>query len=169
MLKIIGKREVEMLDKKKCDVLVNKAKTLNKAPILSAQKISQLEQKLQVILPNDFKYINNQYDYEYICYFDFYSFPIGNTEETLFYRNKHKLGNNYIVLFWDGAFFVILYTISSEKSQVIWCNSPDFFNLCDGKPMEYKPTIFQSFTDFFEFLLDEEEKSQAEDAELNNK
>lgn len=67
----------------------------------------------------------------------------------------------------DDVSFLLLKTKSLDESEVIWYAYQYFFNLCDGKPMEYNPTIFPSFTDFFEYLLDEEEKMQAEDAELN--
>ena len=67
----------------------------------------------------------------------------------------------------DDVSFLLLKTKSLDESGVIWCAYKDFFILCEGKPMEYNPTIFPSFTDFFEYLLYEEEKMQAEDAELN--
>lgn len=152
-----------MLDKKKCDQLVKQAKILGEAPMLANVEILDLENQLKVILPDDFKYISNFYDYEYISFFDFYSFPIGVINQTKYYRDHHNLENNYLVLFWDDVSFVLFKTKSSQESEVVWCNHPDFFNLCEGKPMEYKPTIFPSFTDFFEYLLEEEEKLQAED------
>lgn len=67
----------------------------------------------------------------------------------------------------DDVLFLLLKTKSLDESEVIWCAYQDCFNLCDKKPMEYNPTIFPSFTNFFEYLLDKEEKMQAEDAELN--
>lgn len=64
--------------------------------------------------------------------------------------------------------FLLLKTKSLDESEVVWCAYQHFFNLCDGRPMEYNPTIFPSFTDFFEYLLDEEQKMQAEDSEVLN-
>jgi hypothetical protein len=156
-----------MLDRKKCNQLINKANTLCKAPILDRKEILQAEKKLEVILPNDFKYINSLYNYEYIGFFDFYSFSFGVIEETLYYRTHYNLDNNYLVLSSDGSDFLLVNTKSLSESKVIWCSYNDFFNLCDGKPMEYNPTIFESFTDFFEYLVDEEDKMQSEDVLLH--
>jgi hypothetical protein len=159
-----------MLNKIKCNQLIKKAKILNEAPILGIKEISKLENQLQVILPNDFKYINNLYDYEYIGIFSFYNFRQTGIQsvigETLALREAWNLPKEYIVLAEDDVSMLLLKTISAEESEVIWCDEPDFFNLCDGQPMQYNPTIFPSFTDFFEFLIDEEEKMQAEDRAL---
>jgi hypothetical protein len=57
--------------------------------------------------------------------------------------------------------------MSTEKSGIICCDYQDFFNLCDGKSMEYTPTIFPSFANLYEFLLGEEEK--VEMMKTNNK
>jgi hypothetical protein len=155
-----------MLNKVKCNQLVEKAKILNEAPILDIKEISKLEKQLQVILPNDFKFIVNQYNYEYIDFFSFYSFKSGIYNETIYYRTNYNLRNEYLILSSDGSDFLLFKTNTSEKSEIIWCAYQDFFNLCDGQPMQYNPTIFPSFTDFFEFLIDEEEKMQAEDRAL---
>ncbi len=158
-----------MLDKKRCDQLVEKAKTLSKAPIIDYKEICHLEKQLQVIIPNDFKYINSKYNYEYIDFFSFYSFSFGVIEETLYYRANYNLEKEYVILSkQDDVSFLLLKTKSLDESEVVWCAYQDFFNLCDGRPMEYNPTIFPSFTDFFEYLLDEEQKMQAEDSEVLN-
>ena len=155
-----------MINKNRCNKLIEKARELRIAPILEKEEILKLEKQLQVILPEDFKYINSVYDYEYIGFFSFYSFSCGVIEETLYYREKYTLNNNYLVLSSDGSDFLLFYIKSNDESKVVWCTYNDFFNLCEGKPMEYNPTIFPSFTDFFEFLIDEEEKMQAEEKEL---
>lgn len=155
-----------MINKIRCDKLIKKANTLNPASTLSITEIKHLENRLKVIIPDDFKYINTRYHYEYINFCEFRNFAntgVGSvTYETNYYRREYNLLNCYLVLFSDSVSFLIFKTISNEKSNVIWCSYNDFFNLCEGKPFEYNPTIFQSFTDFFEFLLDEEEKIQNE-------
>jgi hypothetical protein len=45
---------------------------------------------------------------------------------------------------------------------VIWCSYEDIFNLCDGEGFKHNPDIWPSFTDFFEYLVIEEEKRTAE-------
>lgn len=168
MSKITGKTEekmanVSLLNRKKCDELITKAKILSKAPELESREINRLEKELSVVLPEDFKYISNQYDYEYIDFFDFYSFATGIINQTKGLRKSWELPQKYLVLSEDDVSVLLLKTISVNQSEVILCDEPDFFNLCAGKPMEYNPTIFKNFTDFFEFLLNEEERMQAED------
>ncbi len=116
------------------------------------------------ILPQDFSILNKICRCDFFQFFDFYNFDSegGVIRETLYYRKDYNLAENYLVLFSDDVSFVLLKT-SPDTSQVIWCDYLDFFNLCDSKPMEYDPTIFPTFTDFFEFLLDEEEKLRAEE------
>jgi hypothetical protein len=170
MYQIIGKVELKMLDRKRCDQLVEKAKKINEAPIMNNHIIVNLEQILNVKLPEDFKYIVTNYHYEYIFFFSFYHLGDEVIEETSYYRANYNLRNEYIILSkQDDVSFLILKTKSLEESEVIWCAYQDFFNLCDGQPMQYNPTIFPSFTDFFEFLIDEEEKMQAEDRALEDK
>lgn len=154
--------EIEIVKHIKCDALIAKARRLSEAPRLNLLDINQLEKTLKVLLSNDFKYIGNKYDYEYIDFFDFYSFPTGIINKTKDLRKSCKLPNEYIVLAIDDVSVLLLKTMSSKKSEVIWCDEPDFFNICEGKTLQFNPTIFPSFTDFFEFLLDEEEKIRAE-------
>jgi hypothetical protein len=140
-------------------------KNLDVNPFLTVTEVNNVERELQLTLPNDFKRICSYCSYEFLGGFEFYSFDIGVIKKNLEFRKNYNLPNNYIVLVQeDDVAFILLKTISTEKSEVIWCDYQDFFNLCDGEPMVYNPTIFPSFTDFYEFLLDEEEKSRAENA-----
>lgn len=147
------------------NILVNKAKKLKIAPKLDIEEIFLVEKNLGTVFPDDFKKISSMYDYEYIGTFEMYSFPEGVVEVVKSWRESIALPYNCIVLGEDGTSAIIM-KIEGYKSTVIWCSMEDVLNLCEGKPMEYNPTIFPSFTDFFEFLIEEEEKMQAEEKEL---
>ena len=151
----------------KIDNCIQRVSLLKKdhKPESSEEVIKNAETKLNILLPKDFRILCTFYGYDYFHLFEFYNFDIGVIEETLKFRKNCNLPHNYIVLTQDNdVSFVLLKTISAEESEVIWCDYMDFFNLCDGKPMVYNPTIFATFTDFYEFLLDEEEKSLAENS-----
>ncbi|WP_375333523.1 SMI1/KNR4 family protein [Candidatus Tisiphia endosymbiont of Xenochironomus xenolabis] len=139
-------------------------------PELSEEMVKNVEIKLNIFFPEDFKILCNFYGYDFFRLFSFYNFEDeeGVIEETKYYRKKHNLPSNYLVLFSDDVSFVLLKIISTDKSKVIWCDYQDFFKLCEGHPMQYNPTIFPSFVDFYEYLLDEEEKIRAEDQLLDD-
>jgi len=146
------------------DELIKKAKILySLGRPLTNEEIMTAESSLGVIFSDDLKKINLRYSYEFLDFFDFYGLCDEVINQTLALRESWNLPQEYVVLSEDDVSMLLLKTISAEKSEIIWCDEPDFFNLCEGKPMVYNPTIFSSFTDFFEFLLDEEEKMQAED------
>jgi hypothetical protein len=154
---------------KKLSILIRRAKKLKLAPKLDLEEILLVEQALNIIFPDDFKEISSEYNYEYISAFEMYNFSLSDEYSvkggTIKWRNSISLPSDYLVLGENGSSAIIM-KIENNNSTIIWCALEDVFNLCDGKPMEYNPTIFPSFTDFFEFLIDEEEKMQAEDRAL---
>lgn len=81
----------------------------------------------------------------------------GITYMTLAYRNKINLPVYYVVLGQDEVSSIVLDT---HKGQVLWLSYSDVCNLCESQPFTGNPIIFPTFTDFFAYLLDEEEKSR---------
>lgn len=146
--------------------LIARAKSLRFAPVLNIEEIVSVEKTLKVIFPQDFKDICLRYDYEYIGPFEMYNFSLDDQYSvkggTISWRNNIGLPNNYIVLAENGSSAVIM-KIIDKTSNIIWCALEDVLNICDGTPMKCNPTIFPSFTDFFEFLVNEEEKIQKEE------
>jgi hypothetical protein len=132
---------------------------------LSTNDTDYVSRSLNVILPDDLIETSKVYDYAYLGRFEFFSFCYkgysGVVEETLTFRKTACLPNRYMVLsdMGDAGIILIETQDSPDKpSPVIWCDLiPDFFNLCEGKPMEQNPTIWPSFTDFFEYLVEQEE------------
>jgi hypothetical protein len=110
-------------------------------------------------LPEDFLSLNKVCRGDFFSFFDFYNFDQGVVNKTLYFRDRKGLPDNYLLLFLDDVSAVLLKLISDKVSEVIWCDVPDLYNLCDGLDMEYKTTKFSTFTDFYEFLLYEEEKA----------
>jgi hypothetical protein len=53
-------------------------------------------------------------------------------------------------------------TISNKESRVIWCHCNDFFNLCEFGVLEYDNDVYDSFADFYEFLINREEEYRIE-------
>jgi len=77
------------------------------------------------------------------------------TGATLLYRKNARLPNKYLALEETEVSITLLDT---ETGQVLYLAVEDVYNLCEGNPLKYDPIIYPSFTDFFEYLLDEEEK-----------
>lgn len=153
---------------------INRVKNLSKEYQTPLPKVLEymIEKELNIILPIDFKQLCQVCRYDYFDYFAFYNFRIEDKfsviAQTKSLREVWGLPNEYVVLFEDDVSMIMLKTISVEKSEVIWLNQSDFDNICAGKHMQYNPTIFPCFVDFYEFLLDEEEKIRAEDQLLDN-
>ena len=140
-------------------------KVSNLVPYSVKKTDIELNELLNLFLSEDFKYINTRYDYEFLEYFEMYSFTVGVVAETKSWRESINLPLNYLVL-GDNGTSALLMKIENDNANVIHCALEDVLNLCAGRPMEYDPIIFETFADFFEFLLDEEEELRAEDPEL---
>jgi hypothetical protein len=136
--------------------------------VSSMEDINKIEGDLDVQISSEFISINSHASYENLSVdgkFAFSSFPRGVISYTLKYR-KEGLPKRYIVFDDDGdAGFVLMETQDSpdKPSPVIWCDYEDMFNLCAGEGFKYNPDIWPSFTDFFEYLVTEEEKRAAEE------
>lgn len=150
------------MKKDNISALMERAKKLLVYQGLTEKDIHLVEDKLGVKFPDDFKNLSFFCSYEFFNIFDTYSFPSGVINETINWRISANLPSDYVVLSENGTSAVLM-KLENEGSTVIYCSLEDAGNLCEGKRMEYKPTIFPSFADFFEYLLEEEEKIQAED------
>lgn len=149
------------MENNKINICINRTKNIsaeNKIPI-TKEDIVLLENQLNVVLPNDFKKICAVCSYEFISYI-FHNFPEDVILETIALRERYNLPHEYIVLeSTQDPGPILLKTESIDRCQVILCSHYDFRNICSRKPCNENPTIFISFTDFYEFLLDAEEKA----------
>ncbi|MDR2267843.1 MAG: SMI1/KNR4 family protein [Holosporaceae bacterium] len=146
----------------------NNSKIITKAGILYHEplriykkEINILEEKLKVKLADDFKKINAQVGYENSSFFEFASFPDGVIEYTEDFR-KHGLLHRYVILSDNGDIgYILMETqdLAYKPSPIIWADHADIYNICNKGTIEYEPTIWPSFTDFFEYLVEQEEKN----------
>ena len=156
------------MDKNKCDLLVKKAIALCSSKIGTIRDICLLESNLNIKLPDDFSYLYEKYNYQYIYAFDCLEFPIAVETCTNFFRDK-GLSKKYIVLYEKGdagSIFMETQDDPEKPSPIYWCDAEDVYNLCEEGVFKYNPTVWQSFTDFFEYLVNEEEKRQLEEGRL---
>lgn len=131
---------------------------------ISFSELDAIEKKLQIILPNDFKEISKYYSGGFLGSQSIFNFTAdekdgyGIVSRTLTYRNSVHLPM-HIVAFYEEHGFIYMETQdnASKLSPVIECSIEDVYNLASEKPLLYNPTIFPSFTDFFAYLLDQEE------------
>ena len=147
------------------DNLIKRYTLLYPEEEVSNTHIDDIEKKLNVVLSNDFKKILTVYSGGklglhsiFTLYDDGRDYNIVN--RTLYYRNCDlNLPVTYIALEETEVSFVVLETQSQANMQtkVIECSIEDIYNLAKGNPLLYNPTIFPSFTDFFEYLIKQEE------------
>lgn len=171
MFELIGNGGQKMLNR--VSILKKRYEQLYEIASLHTPEFNKIEQELGIILPNDFKEITQFYDGGITgnllggIYFPgfLYNKKCPLVENTSHMRDL-GLPPRYIFLYEDdaGAIFMETQDSPDKPARVIWCDIPDAENLLAGKPFEYNPTIFPSFTDFFESLVEQEEKDRAEDA-----
>lgn len=156
----------------KISKIANQSKELKHA-VLSKQDISFVEKELAVSFSDAFKELNGKLRYDYFLAFEFFNFqtknPYSVVEETMQLRENCGLPNYYIILaIQDDVTAVLLESKSADypENRVIFCTLYDFQNLCESKTMEENPRIFPTFSNFFSYLLDEEEKRRAEEKSL---
>jgi hypothetical protein len=147
----------------KIKLLIQKSKDLIVAPTMSDIDFHNVEGSLQINFSIDFKKTNSVFRYDYFLLFDFFNFQ-GNSktsvvQKTLRLRQNANLPLDTLILSEDDA-SVLLMKCLGDHEEIYWIAVEDYENYCEGKPLEYNPTIFPTFTDFFAYLLDEEEKKR---------
>lgn len=159
------------MTQKKLDMLIDKYLALFPRRKVSEENLKYIENKLGIVLPEDFKAVANVYDgYEELAGQSLFSFD-PNIEDwnvvskTLFYRESDcKLPTRYLALREESENFVVLETqpIVTEPARVVWCSLTDAYNLEDMSKMVDNPIIFPSFADYFDYLIKEEEQIRKE-------
>lgn len=80
-------------------------------------------------------------------------------------RESIKLPHDFLVLYCEyGMIYVDCEKESQNYGHVLYCGTEDAQWLCDGIEPKYY-WDYLTFSDFFEHLLDEEEKERAENVE----
>ncbi len=84
-------------------------------------------------------------------------------DKTNFYRNSYlPLPHKYLALSETSVSFIALDT---ETGKVIEMATNDYGNLVEGEELLDNPQFYNSYADFFEYMLDEEEKERVENQE----
>lgn len=133
---------------------------------LTDSKIIQIEKRLNLKFPKDFREICKFYTGETLGGRSFLNFQtIGNysiEEETLALREAINLPHDFLILYCEyGMIYMDCNPKSSKYGHVMYVSAEDAQCLGDGIEPHYY-FDYPTFTDFFEYLLNEEEKERAE-------
>ena len=78
---------------------------------------------------------------------------------TLNARKHDKLPDRYVVLSSHSDLFIIMETIDENDCKIYYGVIHDYFNIIEkGKPIYDDTLTFNSFAEFFEYLLEDEKK-----------
>lgn len=145
------------------DIKIDILKKLKGNPI-SLDEFIYIEKELDIKLPSLFRELNSLCSYEYTHSFAFFNFgakgEYGVSHMTKTLWTLYPSDKKYLHLYSDDA--GILLMDLNEQASVMWCSIYDLENYLYDKPMSMKYDFFPTFTDFFSYLLDEEEKERAE-------
>ncbi len=132
--------------------------------ILTSSSFTDVEGKLNIKFSEVFKNLNNICSYENLFIKEFFSFSksSGLIAETCRLRKEANLPDNILFLYEDDASVILMQvgTTEPQEEKVFWIAVEDYERFCKGEKLEYKHQVFPSFTDFFEYLLTEEEKER---------
>lgn len=124
---------------------------------LSENEISEIEKKLGVVLPIDFKEIAQFFSGGNVGIIDFYDFRRENTlniiDETIRLRTDINLSKNYIVIAEENESIVLL-DLDNQPS-VIWCDSVEITQIAN-RQFENEPNYWNDFSDLFLEMLEDE-------------
>jgi hypothetical protein len=123
------------------------------------QVLSDIESVLKVQLPKEFKQISTFYSggllggishHEIACEGD----ATNIVRETLRLRSSIGLSGKYVVIAEPPESLIIIDTTGAPA--VIWCDAVDAKNI-NSQEFANQPNTWENYSDFFEYLLDEEE------------
>lgn len=131
-----------------------------------------VESALGVELPTDFKEIGRLFRYDALSSIDFIFWSEQpsegiikkNLDRRLEFQDHHYL-SDCIILSDDDAGAVLLFgQKGASEDAVIWCDAPDLCNYAERGEFAYAYDKWLSFTDFFEYLVEQEEAKLKDDA-----
>lgn len=143
--------------------LIDRYLKLEDSKRLPYEKISEL---LGVSFSNEFKAINDVARFDYLDTLEWHnSDQTGDYSmigDTLFLREEYNLPNNVVAIANQGESILFMKCLGDHE-EVYWIDNVDIERFCNGEPLEAWNKVFPTFIDFFKYLLDEEERSRAED------
>lgn len=128
---------------------------------ISKEYLDKIEHELQIKLPKDFCEISSFYSGGIIGGKDIHSFlftdPTNIIGETLRIRKAVGLPNRFVIIA-ENDMSIIVMEIEHTPS-IIWLDSVEITKL-DEQDFISKPDVWKGFSDFFCYLLDEEEEER---------
>ncbi len=142
---------------------------------------------LSIVLPDDYVSIVNQFPYYSLeDNFNFFSFEAYTDEAKAYISNDGTVVNDDIIIIDDNLYyrkqhnnidkililsaeidvsFVLMFTQDSPEkpTPIVWCDYEDLYNYSETGKFKYKIDKWDSFTDFFEYLVEQEEKAQEDE------
>lgn len=128
--------------------------------------LDQIESQLSIALPSDFREISSFYSGGIVGGISHHAIetsgPANNiVEETIRMRKTVKLPHSMMVLAEPPASLIVLLTEpTKDQPAVIWLDSIDVSRL-DKLESLHNPQVWNSYADFFGFLLDREAEERA--------
>lgn len=135
------------------------------ASTISEKSLEKSEQTLSIVFPSDFIEICKFYGGGTLGNYCLFSFEKDGSDynivdKTFYYRKCDlSLPDRFVALAETEVSFIVMETKDNSdlESPIILCSIEDAYNLASNKRLEYDPLIFPTFTDFFEYLLDQEQ------------
>ncbi len=141
------------------EILFKNKKSINKYAI-------NIENSLDVKLSKEFHSISAYFDGDCLGFglfcFDRTATIDNVIDRTIEYRRLDPpLPHQFIAL---GENDVSFFALNTHNDEVTEMSLNDYYNFVENRSLEDNPQVFKSFTDFFAYLLDEEEKMRQEEA-----
>ncbi|MDM5247618.1 SMI1/KNR4 family protein [Lysinibacillus sp. G4S2] len=143
------------------NILRNKYRALYDIDGISKEYLVKIEHELQIKLPNDFREISSFYSGGDVGGKNIHSFlfsdPTNLIEETLRIREAVDLPNRFVVIAEQAESIIVMDT--ENKPSIIWIDSVEITKL-DEQDFIAKPDVWEEFSDFFNYILDDEEEER---------
>lgn len=128
--------------------------------VIAPQAVAQIEQQLQLQLPDDFKKIAQFFSGGLlggISIFSYNDHRPNLIEETLRLRKDIEFPHSLVFLAEPNGSMIVLDTANAPA--VIWCDSIDAHQL-HNRSFQVAPDTWNTFSDFFDYLLTQEEEER---------
>lgn len=157
----------------------NRRLTYYRGVVIGDANCKDVSDTLNIVLPDDFVNIGSVFRYDVFSFQEFFDFlnekkNWGIVQNNLELRKEFaeysegKSDMSHILVLADddgGSVFMITQDSPEKPTPIIWCDAGDmYWYSIDGK-FPHPHDEWPSFTDFFEYLVEQEEKSLREDTE----
>lgn len=134
---------------------------------VSQEELDSIEKKLEVTLPRDFRDIASFYSGGMIGGQSIYTITsdpnneYGISNRTIVFREAINLPQKILPLYFEyGFIYMDLDDHSKNYKKVIYCATEEAQSLCESAYPQNVYRVYSSFTDFFEYLIEQEEKDR---------